>query len=183
MISPEGLVLLDCWVSTEEEQALVLGIDGSPWRSDLARRVQHYGWRYDYRSRRIDPADYLGPLPGWLARVAGEVQSAGLLDPVDQAIVNEYQPGQGIAPHIDCVPCFGPVVAMLSLLSDIQMDFTHQATGEAVPVLLPRRSLLVISGDARDQWTHAIAKRRTDPLFNLRRQRRISITMRSVHQR
>ena len=34
--------------------------------------------------------------------------------PFEQAIVNEYEPGQGIAPHVDR-DCFGPVVATVSL--------------------------------------------------------------------
>jgi hypothetical protein len=28
-------------------------LDGAPWRSDLKRRVQHYGWRYGYRARQV----------------------------------------------------------------------------------------------------------------------------------
>ena len=37
------------------------------------------------------------------------------------AAVNEYLPGQGIAQHVDCVPCFGGTVASLSLLSPCTM--------------------------------------------------------------
>jgi alkylated DNA repair dioxygenase AlkB len=54
----------------------------------------------------------------------------------DQAIINEYQPGQGISPHVDCVPCFGPVVAAISLGSDCVMDFTHPEDGTKVAVHL-----------------------------------------------
>jgi alkylated DNA repair dioxygenase AlkB len=40
----------------------------------------------------------------------------GLADEVtNQTIVNEYRPGQGIAAHVDCVPCFGATILSLSL--------------------------------------------------------------------
>jgi hypothetical protein len=35
------------FVSANEEAALLSAIDGEPWRQDLKRRVQHYGYRYD----------------------------------------------------------------------------------------------------------------------------------------
>jgi alkylated DNA repair dioxygenase AlkB len=59
----------------------------------------------------------------------------------DQAIINEYQPGQGISPHVDCVPCFGPVVAAISLGSDCVMDFTHPEDGTKVAVHLTREAV------------------------------------------
>lgn len=43
----------------------------------------------------------------------------------DQVIVNEYQPGQGIANHIDCISCFSGTVISLSLGSSCIMDFTR----------------------------------------------------------
>jgi len=39
--------------------------------------------------------------------------------------VNEYLPGQGIAPHVDTHDAFGPTLLSLSLVSGIVMDFRH----------------------------------------------------------
>jgi alkylated DNA repair dioxygenase AlkB len=97
----------------------------------------------------------------------------------DQVIVNEYEPGQGIARHTDCKPCFGPTVAMVSLASDIEMDFTGPV-GQTERLKLERCSLLVLSGQAREEWGHEIAKRRSDPQFGIQRRRRVSLTFRSV---
>lgn len=57
--------------------------------------------------RVAEPPQYLDPI---IDRLAHHFPHRP-----DQVIVNEYQPGQQIAPHIDCVPCFGSVVASLTL--------------------------------------------------------------------
>lgn len=100
----------------------------------------------------------------------------------DQLIINEYLPGQGIAEHIDCEPCFGDIVASLSLGSGCTMDFTEVATEVKRSVFLPRRSLVIISEDARYKWKHGIAKRKSDMMGGQKtaRGRRISITFRQV---
>lgn len=41
----------------------------------------------------------------------------------DQLIVNEYEPGQGINPHIDNIKLFKSDIASLSLGSDCIMIF------------------------------------------------------------
>ena len=68
-----------------------------------AARVQHYGWRYDYRARAITPDMHIGALPDWLAKLAQRLyDETDLFYRVpEQVIVNEYQAGQGIATHID----------------------------------------------------------------------------------
>lgn len=40
-------------------------------------------------------------------------------------IVNEYEAGQGIMPHVDAPKLFGPTITALSLLSDCVMTFQH----------------------------------------------------------
>ncbi|MCW5940510.1 MAG: alpha-ketoglutarate-dependent dioxygenase AlkB [Fimbriimonadaceae bacterium] len=166
-----------------EPSSLLATLDRMPWLDDLSRRVQHYGWRYDYKSRKIQHDAYLGPLPGFLRDVAEKLFSAGLLKCVpDQAIVNECLPGQGIAAHIDCEPCFGPEIAMISLGDDYPMRFTNVSTAQAIDVWLPVDSACVISGPARYEWRHEIAKRKSDLLGGTRkhRTRRVSVTFRTV---
>lgn len=181
-----GLFLVPGFISPEEESHLLKRIDedyASEWRSDLARRVQHYGYRYDYKARRVDASMRLGPLPDFLRNLAKRLlQKNWFEQEPDQAIINEYLPGQGISAHVDCVPCFGPVVASLSLGSDCLMDFRRKADDELRSVILERRSLFVLTKDARFKWTHAIPGRLTDKLdgMTLERTRRLSITFRTV---
>ena len=61
-----GLVLLEDFVSVEIAADLLKAIDALPWRADLKRRVQHYGYLYDYRRRNLNADLQLGPLPRWL---------------------------------------------------------------------------------------------------------------------
>jgi hypothetical protein len=101
----QGLSWLENYVTAVEEAELVAQIDAAEWREDLRRRVQHYGWRYDYKARRIDATMRLGPLPPWAAELAERLARDGLLAQVpDQVIVNEYKGNQGISKHVDCKP-------------------------------------------------------------------------------
>src|SRR5262249_44894883 len=114
-------------------------VDGQPWLSDRQRRVQHYGYRYDYKARKVDPSLYLGPLPDWAAHLAARLRAEGWFDSLpDQLIVNEYEPGRGISKHVDCVPCFGPTVGSLSLGASCVLEMGRAK--EKVPLLLHPRS-------------------------------------------
>ena len=190
--APTGLEYYADFLAPHEETELLTQIDGydAPWLDDLSRRVQHFGYKYDYSNRRLDATAHIGPLPDWLVQLARHVWGAAsaepkrLLDarqPFVQAIVNEYLPGQGIAPHIDR-DCFGPVVATVSLGSAIDMDFRCDATGHEFVQRLEPRSLVLLHGAARSEWRHGIAKRRTDTWGGQKtqRQRRVSITFRTI---
>ena len=108
--APMGLEYHRDFLADSEEEGLLAHIDNSEWLTDLSRRVLHFGYKYDYSSRRLDETARIGPLPEWLTRLSNMVRKAAseeakqLLDPhqpFEQAIINEYLPGQGIAPHID----------------------------------------------------------------------------------
>ena len=140
------------------------------WLRDLKRRVQHYGWKYDYKSRVVTEDMHIGDLPPFIRNLADRLRAKGWFDTVpDQVIVNEYQAGQGIAAHVDR-DCFGPTIATLSLGDAWPMEFAPyrprggQPTdpGEKIEHVLEVGSLLVLTGDARWNWTHRIAARKTD---------------------
>ena len=170
-----GLEYVPDFISAAEERALIEAIDHQPWLNDLKRRVQHYGYKYDYKSRAVTPDSYLGPLPGWLEPIADKLPFKP-----NQAIVNEYEPGQGISAHIDCVPCFDDTIASLSLGSGAVMQFTNR--NEKYEIYLEPRSLIILSGPARYDWAHAIPARKSDIAdgFKTPRTRRLSLTFRTV---
>ena len=180
-----GLTYIPHLLSADEQAAAIHHIDREPWRRDLERRVQHYGWRYDYRVRTVDRDMHIGPLPAWLKGIAERLHDeTGLFDRVpDQAIVNEYFPGQGIAMHADR-QCFGPTVATISLGDDWRMDLkpVGGSAKSRVDILLEQGSVLLMTGNARWRWLHGIAKRKTERTNNgpRLRQRRISLTFRTV---
>nr|WP_317057829.1 alpha-ketoglutarate-dependent dioxygenase AlkB [Roseovarius sp. W115]MDV2928832.1 alpha-ketoglutarate-dependent dioxygenase AlkB [Roseovarius sp. W115] len=149
----------------------------------MKRRVQHYGYRYDYKARQARREDFLGPLPDLFQHLAERLTSEGQFQTVpDQVIINEYQPGQGISAHIDCQPCFGETIASLSLLSACVMRFASLRSSRHMDLLLQPNSLLVMAGEARHDWTHAIPARKTDLVEGQtsQRTRRISLTFRQM---
>ncbi len=181
--SISGLTYIPDFISAQEQDFLLSHIDHQPWMTDLKRRVQHYGYKYDYKARAIDNDAYLGRLPDWLSSISKKLHNNHIFpsDP-DQAIVNEYFPGQGISAHIDCVPCFADTIASLSLKSSCIMDFSNPKTGEKKSIVLEERSLIVLSGAARYEWQHAIPARKSDIINGIKtkRTRRVSLTFRNV---
>ncbi|QDV18660.1 2OG-Fe(II) oxygenase superfamily protein [Gimesia panareensis] len=178
-----GFQLQDHYLTEAEEASLIEWIDQQPWDTTLRRRVQHYGYRYDYTARDIDAALFLGELPGPLGELAKRLTDEGYLKTVpDQLIINEYEPGQGIAAHVDCIPCFGPQIASISLGSHVGMDFISLTDQTKISQTLLARSLLVFSDTARYEWKHGIAARKSDLIEGERvpRSRRISLTFRLV---
>lgn len=66
------------------------------------------------------------PLDGLFAWLAEKLFLDKLFNKIpDQLIINEYLPGQGIAPHIDCVPCFTETIVSISLGDEYPMRFTR----------------------------------------------------------
>ena len=104
----------------------------------------------------------------------------------NQLTVNRYLPGDGIPAHVDVHSSFTAFVLSLSLSSPITMDFLPfpPAPGEAAeagfPLLLPRRSLLVLGHYARYGCHHAIQQRKTDRVDGrlVERSERVSLTFR-----
>lgn len=174
-----GLTLISGLLDQAEQIELVVAIDQLPWQMDLKRRVQHYGYRYDYKARRITSRMGAEPIPEFLKRV-GEllVKAEAFVLLPDQVIVNEYLPGQGIAAHIDCEPCFGDIIVTVSLGSKYEMDFINVETAEVKSMMLPVGSALVLTNAARYGWKHRIRARKKD--HGILRQRRISLTFRNV---
>jgi len=171
------------YISVEQECALLARIDQQPWRHDLKRRVQHYGYRYDYQARAITADAFLGPLPAWLGPLGQTLAlEHGFVPAPDQVIVNEYLPGQGISRHVDCVPCFGRMIAIISLAAPIAMVLFHPGTGVRHVLRLEPRSLLVLADEARYQWSHEIPARKSDRVGGMlvARRRRLSVTFRNV---
>ena len=182
---PAGLIFVPNFISVEDEHAILKLLDDpsrATWSTELSRRVQHFGYRYNYKLRALSSADRIADLPEPLRWLGEELVSMQYFTSLpDQVIVNEYELGQGISAHIDRETCFGPVVASLSMASDAVMDF-RSPDGEAGSLLLRARSMVILTHDARYRWQHSIAGRKRDRIQGREsaRQRRVSLTFRSV---
>lgn len=179
---PEGLLIVPDFITSDHEFNLIELIDAVPWDASMSRRVQHHGWRYDYKARKVDEAAYLGSLPDWATALGEKLLAKGFVTEMpDQVLINEYVGAQGISKHIDCPSCFrGPVVT-ISLNESWEMTFTRAGSAgstDRYKVILPRRSATVLDGDARSNWLHEIPKRLKES--GVVRGRRLSITFRKV---
>lgn len=194
-----GLRLIADFVSEAEEADMLADIDARPWIALSNRRVQHYGFAFDYSRNNVDPSRPL-PLPHprffdlTLDRL--EQLAPGLVPArCDQLTLNEYvPPHSSIPPHVDTHHAFEDAILSLSLASHTVMDFRlpvplTDAAGTAAgtivkraSVLLPRRSLVVLTGAARYAWWHSISDRATDVVDGrlVQRSRRVSLTFRRV---
>ena len=172
------------YINEKQQDWALARIDEHQWLNDLKRRVQHYGFKYDYRARKVDMDMRIGELPAWLERLSHKLHKDEYMPEVaDQVIVNEYLPGQGISSHIDCEPCFKDTIVSLSLGSGCVMNFTNKFDKtKKIPVWLEPRSLVVLSGEARSEWLHGIPARKSDVWEGQKhdRQRRVSLTFRKV---
>ena len=182
------------------------------------RKVLHFGYEFSYKDNSIESTQDLNsnvqPFPGIFEEILSKSMEMGLiLERPDQCTVNRYEPGQGIPPHIDTHSCCTDTIMSVSLCSDVVMNFVNASSGEvsviedinhdkqdgsnykgSIPVLLPRRSLLIMSGESRYAYTHGIAIRQSDiiPANNesksntgqsltlMKRKMRISLTFRKA---
>jgi hypothetical protein len=93
-----------------------------------------------------------------------------------QAIINLYQPGEGITPHIDLLGRYGDGIIGVSFNSSCVMRFDRAEPGTESDkdigdlqdksarwdLYLPERSIIVLSREARYDWTHGIDKKKRD---------------------
>eukprot|EP00943_MAST-04B_sp_MAST-4B-sp1_P002520 g2520.t1 len=77
-----------------------------------------------------------------------------------------------LSAHFDDRRLSGELLANISLGGDCEMEFANPKTGVRKRVLLPRRSLQIVSKESRYVWTHAI------PLECFHCDERISLTFR-----
>ena len=183
LVFSDGARLVEDFLDRAEETAWLEAIDASEWSHEIGRRVQHYGFRYDYSRRTSGRAEPAAPFPAWATAAADRLEDVFGGTRPEQCIVNEYLPGQGIGMHADA-GAFGPVVVSISLAADWPIRFRPRygqpysrdgLAGDKI-VTLPARSALILCGSARSRWMHGIDRRDTAG----ERHRRVSATFRTL---
>lgn len=177
---------------------MITKIDEEKWIpitiSANSRKVQHYGFLYDYMTGK--PGDKTDPLPAFLEEmrdfIVEKCIEIGLLtDTVrdrshfNSCIINDYQVGQGISPHTDN-KLFGKIIGCFTLSHGEfpgEMEFTREGY-KKVAIHPKPNSLYIMSGECRKKWKHALIGRKSDPPLGFgkrtKRERRISVTFRRV---
>ncbi|XP_052857020.1 alpha-ketoglutarate-dependent dioxygenase alkB homolog 7, mitochondrial-like [Drosophila gunungcola] len=166
------------FVTAEEEQCLIWEIE--PHISRLPYESSHWddaihGYR-EVQRRKWSPHNR-----SVLDRVCREACGGQVMPFVH--ILDLAEVG-GIKPHVDSTRFCGHTIAGISLLSDCVMRMKRVAKGTAshsADVLLPRRSLYIMSHLARYKFTHEIlvgeqSRFRKHPV---KRKRRVSVICRT----
>jgi alkylated DNA repair dioxygenase AlkB len=169
------------FITQDEEVQLLKYINSQPWNTSLSRRTQHYGYLYNYSNSNVLKSTIAIPpqLLVYKQRLEAYLKPLCVVN-FDQCIINEYTPGQGIAPHIDHTGHFGPIVVSLSLGSACTFEMYGGPTSDnnaAYDMILEPRELCILSGVARYKYQHAIPKTKKD-----RTGTRISITFRTINK-
>ncbi|KAF9578380.1 hypothetical protein BGW38_005851 [Lunasporangiospora selenospora] len=126
-----GLTLLSDFITEDEESQLIQQLDEGAWAGrgiepnpEMKRRHQHFGGVFSYRLRRV--VGEMEKLPSMFDFLTVRLIEKGLYAHTPNSIiVNEYEAGQGIMPHVDAPKLFGPTITALSMLSDCIMTFQH----------------------------------------------------------
>lgn len=193
---PEGLILIENCISPEVESELLKnlhwdetnGEDGEKLLKN--RKVQHFGYEFLYGANNVDPNCPLRnrPIPDACCEIWKCLKNSPTFSNFrpDQMTVNRYEPGHGIPAHCDTHSCFEDPIVSLSLASSVVMEFRKPTTAEHTNICLPRRSLLIMSGESRYGWTHGITSKKSDVVKSdrhltvIRREVRISFTFRKL---
>lgn len=113
--------------------------------------------------------DKLDPIPEYLLDLCNKLINRKVLDALPEDVtINTYYSGDSIPAHIDKIEA-GPVITILSLLSEATLILTYGSKKEKI--LLPSRSVIQLKGIYRTHWKHGLEKLK---------QKRISIVFRQA---
>ncbi|XP_050679893.1 alkylated DNA repair protein alkB homolog 8 isoform X1 [Leptidea sinapis] len=166
---PSELHILHDFISIEEEIQFLKLFDWVDECNLKNRNVKHYGFEFRYGTNDVDlKAPLENKIPEECSILWERLKEKGLIVNIpDQLTVNKYEPGQGIPSHVDKHSPFGNTIISLSLGSTIVMDWRHHS-GSYIPIVVPRRSMLIMQGEARYDWQHGIQPRTWDPVIQER---------------
>ena len=146
MLTPELNV-----ISVEEETELLNAlVEAENKGTEINNRIAiRYG-------NSIYGNEKLEPIPNYLLDLCNKLIDKKILDVLPEDIsINIYYPGNKMIPHIDKIDA-GPVITILSLLSDANLILSYGSKKEIV--LLPSRSVIQLKDKYRTHWKHSIEK-------------------------
>ncbi|XP_077448700.1 alpha-ketoglutarate-dependent dioxygenase alkB homolog 4 [Stigmatopora argus] len=166
-----GVFLWEDFLSEEEEKEFISSMDQDVWNpSQSGRKKQDFGPKVNFKKKKVRLAGFRG-LPALSKKLVLRMQqeeSLASFQPVEQCNL-DYNPqrGSAIDPHLDDSWLWGERLVTVNMLSDTTLNMSLERglpqlglSGEVnVAVPLPRRSLVVLFGEARHRWKHGILRK------------------------
>jgi len=128
-----------------------------------SRRVAHFGYYYSYDRTGLTCAP---TIPDFLNVLVDDVEITGKgFIEFDQVIINEYKPGQGIAPHTDHTKLFGPIIACITIGSSVPITFRNGNITKKLEI--KEGSMYIMTKDSRYKWTHSLTNKSKDVRYSI----------------
>lgn len=178
---PAGFSYYPHFISEEEELKLLEAVSAVDLHTlifqgfEAKRKVESFGYDYNFDKRLISKGKDIPPAFNFLIDKVADFLSVAAGD-FAEMLVTEYPPGSVINWHRDAPPF--DMIAGISLLTDCRFrlrpyDKAKQGKAAVISLLAQRRSLYIISGEARSEWEHSIM-----PV----KEKRYSITLRTLRK-
>ena len=146
-----------------------------------------FGWPFRPRGPPLTLDDSYGIMPTWLEDAWSACVATGMPPCVprhlpDHVLANTYPVGDGCGRHIDDQSYWTDFVVGLSLGSGATIEF-QRGVSPPLSVYLPQRSMYVLTGAARWEYTHAVTAAAFDDVEGVRlpRSERVSFTFRNIN--
>lgn len=186
-----GIWIIKEFISEDEESALINSIDSDSqqWVHSLFSGhcdTKVYGVSINFRKRyisypKLPLPDYLDSFPIRLRKISNEFHTLPHVlrnFTPNECNINSYLTSKGhfLRPHVDDRTLSGQILMNLSLGCDATMTYSLHSdnNNREESVLLPRRALQLVTGDARWKYQHGIYP------HDIHGDRRISITWREA---
>jgi len=143
--------------SSASVQALLAAVDSGEWELLARRRVQHYGYAFNYTARAVDQGRSAAALPAATRPVLARVLAAAGMPVADQLTINEYAAGVGLSAHVDTHSAFGCIMASLSLAGPAVVEFRRGRAPALARLPAPRGHRLPLPPQPAGEAPHAAA--------------------------
>jgi alkylated DNA repair protein alkB family protein 4 len=175
----DGIYLAPDFLTETEENDLLNSIDNDIWISSQSGRLkQDFGIKINFKKQTIKTKYFTG-MPMYSKFLLERLQTHRLLNDFQSVELChlDYRPERGshIDPHIDDTWIWGERLITINLLSNTILCLipNEKTTNQIIYIPLPRRWMIVLYGDARYEYKHAIQRQHIQ-------ERRLAVTFREL---
>jgi len=157
--------IVDEWFKTNYLQNRLFSVSNAQKvTSENARKVVHFGYSYNYTSRKanekIEDMPLIVQILKSIIPIVWKDAPPNITQKLNQCIINRYLPGQGIGSHIDKTDDFGDTIVCFTFGSGREMEFSKG--NDIFKVYTKSLSMYVMVKDARYDWKHAMRQKKKD---------------------